>query len=105
MTRIQITYGSQNLSQLTGDSGLTCTRITCQHNMHRHLLELTQTTFSTLHIVLYRQGHLTNSLLHIGHSDKAIQIAEYLVECTLFWNIASDILTLHHRVLCAPTDE
>ena len=91
MTTVQITDSLHNLTQLTGNSGLTSTRITCQYNMDTGLLLFTQSTLSTLDIVMNRERNLTYSLLHFIHTDVMIEVAQDIFQGTLLRNIAADI--------------
>ena len=76
MTAIQITDRCQYLTQLTGDGGLTSTRITGQDDMHRHLLLLAQAAFSTLHAVLHSISNLADGSLHLVHADVLVEILQ-----------------------------
>ena len=91
MTTVQITDGSQNLTQLTGNGGLTCTRITCQDDMHRHLLLLTQSTLLTLNGILYGVCYLTDGTLHLAHADEVVEILEYVLNRTLLRHITLNV--------------
>ena len=75
MTAIQIAYRLQNLTQLTGDGGLTGTWITCQHDMDARLLLFTQSALCTLYAVVNRKGYLADGLLDLVHTDITIQVA------------------------------
>ena len=73
--------------------------------MDAHLLLFAKTALSTLHVIMNGEGYLANGFLHLVHTDIAVEIAEDIVERTLLWNIASNVLLLNHHGIGSPTDE
>ena len=73
--------------------------------MHRHFLLLTESPLSTLHTVLHSIRNLTDSLLHLVHTDERVHIVEYLVQRALLRNIPYDVFLLHLLRIGSTTDE
>ena len=92
---IQIADGCKDFAQLTGDSGFTCTWVTCKNNVHRHFLLLAQSTLGALHSVLYRVGHLFYSGLYLVHTNVAVKILQDILNRTFLRYIARDIAQLY----------
>ena len=105
MAAVQITDGRQDLTQLTGDGGLTRARITSQDDVHRHLLLLTQAALGTLDAILYGVGNLADGTLHLVHTDELIQILQDIVDGTFLRHIAFDVALLHNRGRGTTADE
>ena len=105
MSTVEVADSSQNLTQLTGDGGLACTRVTRQDDVHGHLLLLTQSTFCTLDTVLNSIGYLAHSTLHLIHADELIEVLQNILNGPFFRNITSDVLSLHLFGISTTTDE
>ena len=105
MAAIQISDSSQNFAKLTGNSGLTCTRITCQDNMHRHLLLLTKTAFGTLYTILNSIGYLADGLLNLVHANERVHIAKDIIKRTLLGHITLNVFLLHTGSISTTTNE
>ena len=73
--------------------------------MHRHLLLLAQTTFSTFHTVLHSIGDLTDGRLHLIHTDVLIEVFQNILDRTLLRHIALDVALLYYRSLSTATDK
>ena len=105
MSAVQIANRLQYLAQFAGNGGLTCSGITCQHDMNAGLLLLTETTLGTLNTIMNRKGNLTDSLLHLIHTDITVKVAEDILQRTLLGHIAPDILLLHLYGIGSTADE
>ena len=73
--------------------------------MHRHLLLLAQTTFSTLHTILHSIGNLTNGSFHLVHADILIEVFQDILHRTLLRYIALDIVLLNNGSLRTTADK
>ena len=73
--------------------------------MNAGLLLFTQSTLCALDIVMNGERNLTDSLLHFIHTDIVIQIAQDILQSTLFRNIATNILFLNQRRLGTSADK
>ena len=105
MTTVKVTDGSQYLAQLSGDGRLSRSGITCQDDVHRHLLLFAQATLGTLHGILYRIGHLTDCTLHLVHANIPVEIFQDILNSPLFRHIALDVITLHLGGIGSTADE
>ena len=95
MSAVEIANRRENLAKLTGDGSLSSTGITCQNDVHRHLLLLAQSALGTLHAVLHSIGDLTHGTLHLVHTDILVEILENILHRTLLRNISLDIALLN----------
>ena len=91
MSTIEITYRSQYLAQFSGDGRLSRSRITRQDDVHRHLLLFAQTTCSPLHGILHRIGHLTDSTLHLSHTNEVVEILQDVLNRTFLRHVALNV--------------
>ena len=105
MSAIKITYGSEYLTELSCNGGLTCSRITGEDDVHRHLLLFSQSALCTLNSILHGISDLSDCTLHLSHADEVIKILEDLLDRTLLWHIPLDISLLHHCCLSTSGDK
>ena len=97
----QQTDGFKDLSQLTGDSGLTCPRITRQHNVYRGHLSVSNTHFHHFLVHGYLVRQRTYLCFYAVHTDEFIQFSKYNVQTLdIFAFFTFNIGTrqyMHHR--------
>ena len=73
--------------------------------MDTRLLLFTESTLGTLHTVLDTIGYLADGLLHGIHSNILVEVAENVIQRTLFRHIATDISFLYHNGISTTTDK
>ena len=105
MPAVQIADSGQDFAEFSCNGGLSCTRITCEDNVHGHFLLFSKTSLCPLNTVLYRVGNFADGLFHFVHADEVIQIAEDVVQRALFGYVASDVVFLDLRCLGTTANE
>ena len=72
----------QHLAHLAGDTGLSCTRITRQDEVHRQLLDAACTHSGTLLDKHALYGQTTYHILHRAHANELVEFVEHLIDRT-----------------------
>ena len=105
MSTIQITDRREYLTQLSCYGRFTSTRISCQYDVHRHLLLLSQPALSTLKTVLYGIGYFADSTLHLVHTNKMVKVFKDVVNRAFLRHIALDVALLDNRCRSPAADK
>ena len=66
---------------------------------------LSQAALGTLDTIIDCKGYLTDSFLHLVHTDITVKVTEDVVQRAFFWYITANILFFHHHCLRTATDE
>ena len=66
---------------------------------------LSQAALGTLDTIIDCKGYLTDSFLHLVHTDITVKVTDDVVQRAFFWYITANILFFHHHCLRTATDE
>src|SRR5574344_1002152 len=72
----------QHFAHLAGYRGLSCTWVTGEHKVHRHLLYFAYACFRTLLHKHRLHGEASDHILHRAHAHKVIEFIEHFIQRT-----------------------